>query len=656
MSRWGSMVVGLVAMGCAGGAGSVQAETPVDMPDVEVVADGMSRDFEVFSPSLNISMSSIDSDLINRQSAWNLTEALRYMPGVHTETRGRKLRELVSFRGQLYPYPTYAIDGLWLGKFDEAARWFPAAQLGEIEMVRSSAALRLGFSDLTGVINFRPARFSERTTLLETEVGSYDTFRASVTHGDRLARGDYMIGLNHHQSEGGPSGVNAAENVQSVIGRGSWRATDDLTMETVVFYLRGESEWPVPNDPDPGYDERRAAPEEYDPFEQYLIGLRGIHRQSDASSTEISAVFSERTGEYYSPEALSPLQRRGTDRDYDYNVNATQTLRLSPDNVFRVGLMYNRWKTPLGSHFFWNAPSDVHSFGAFAAQELTFDRLTLDWGARYSHNYNRIRSQRAFTMSGAIRGTDFAEREWGEPLAMGTAGAVYRLTEETGLYTHVAAGRAAPDADRRTLQGQPLADEMRWMGDAGVKWERADIGLVKLGGFVVYREDATTFDQEKRVPPVDGPLIAYYENADITHYGVEFESRTAPLAGIATIYLNATAMESREKRPDEASAGVNEVPEWIVNGGVYADHRAWDVNLFARAVGGYENNRFNSNGTMMSLGGYEDVNLTVGYTFDWGRGTRVYATVRNILDQDYSTVDGWRHYGTEYSAGVQQSF
>ncbi len=630
--------------------GGVSAKDRIDLPLVTVILEGRSTGLDILSPALEIATSTVDEELLNRQKPRNLAEALNFMPGVHVESRGRKLRELVSFRGQLYPYPTYSIDGLWLGKFDEAIRWFPAAQIGEIEIVRSTAALRMGFSDLTGVINIRPRRFEEQTTLLEGEYGSYNTVRTSVTHGDGGPRGDYMVGINHHRSSG-PSGANAAENVQNVIGRGSWDPTDRWRLEGILFYLHGTREWPVPNDPDPGYDARRANPEKYDPFEQYLFGFRASYRDGADVSTELSAVYSGRTGEYHAPSA-PPHRRRGTDRDYDYNVNAIQTFRLNPANKLRIGVNYNRWKTPTGSHFFWEAPSDVHSFAGLVIQELHRDRLVVDWGVRYRRDYYRIRSNRGFTVGGPIRGADVVEREWGGPQISGSAGAVYELTENIGVFAHAGAGRSEPEPDRVTFDGSSLRNETRWTGDAGIEFKGTGLGFVKLGAFLVYREDAVLFDREVGPPP----FAAYYENRDVAQYGLELEIRSAVLAGIATVYWNATMMDSRQRRPGSGWRTMTEVPNIIVTGGVYADYRAWDVNLFGRAVDNYQNNRFNADDRMMELGGYQDINLTVGYAIGAAKTIRLYATARNILDQKYSTVDGWRHFGTEYAVGIQHRF
>jgi len=643
----------------------------VQLENMTVTGAPPSRDLkaqpDLPSAALEIATSSIGYDQLRLQAPSTLAEAMRQLPGAHSEVRGRKIREFTSFRGQLYPYPSFALDGLWLGKFDEVTNWFPAAQIDTIEVVRSAGALRLGFSDLAGVVNVIPQRISERSTRLEAEFGSHGSINTALTHGDKLERGNYMIGVNHRQSQG-PEGRNAGSNVQSLVARGSWFLMDNLRLDSVLFYLQGSRQWPLPNDPDPGYDARRATPEKYDPFEQYLLGMKALYTHNDTAATEVAAVFSQRTGDYHSPHAANPAHRRGTDRDYDYNLSVIHTRELNCTNIVRFGAIYNRWKTAKGSHFFWNAPSDLHSVAGIFTHELHFDRLILDWGLRYARTYNQTRSLRGFTAAAVIRAPAALENQWSEPQLTLTTGATYALNLSTRLYAHLAIATSSPDPDKFAYSGKIAGivqpgraldkSETRSIGDIGVKFERQGLGMLKLGGFAVYRQDATMFEREVRdsAPAPVGPWLAFYEYRDVLQYGIELESRSAPLAGIATVYFNATLMNSRRKSSGQSWDNVREIPDWVINGGVYAKYGRWDANVFARAVAGYANNRFNANATVMDLGRYEDVNLTVGRMFGPNDSTRVYASVKNALDSRYSSVDGWRSYGVEYAVGLQHEF
>ena len=54
----------------------------------------------------------VTEQAINKQGAQNIIEAKNYVPGAIIETRGRQLKQFFSIRGQKYPYPDYAINGI----------------------------------------------------------------------------------------------------------------------------------------------------------------------------------------------------------------------------------------------------------------------------------------------------------------------------------------------------------------------------------------------------------------------------------------------------------------------------------------------------------------------------------------------------------------
>ena len=101
---------------------------------------------------------------IEKQGAVTLTDALKYVPGGWTETRGRKSKQFFSVRGQKYPYPDYSIDGVWQKEFEETAYVLSALDIESVEIVRSSNALVKGLSGLTGVIEVKTKK-PERETV-----------------------------------------------------------------------------------------------------------------------------------------------------------------------------------------------------------------------------------------------------------------------------------------------------------------------------------------------------------------------------------------------------------------------------------------------------------------------------------------------------------
>jgi hypothetical protein len=71
------------------------------------------------SPGLETATSVVGRKEIEQMHAYSVIDAMKYVPGAWTETRGRKVKSFFSVRGQRYPYPGYLIDGAWFREFHE---------------------------------------------------------------------------------------------------------------------------------------------------------------------------------------------------------------------------------------------------------------------------------------------------------------------------------------------------------------------------------------------------------------------------------------------------------------------------------------------------------------------------------------------------------
>ena len=187
-------VLVLVGVVCVGGERAVAAEGEVaEMRDIVVEASVLPRN-PVAAPlvepvGLGASMSTVGSNVISRMRPVTVTDALELAPGAWTETRGRKVKQFTSFRGQTYPYPDYALDGLWLREFHVLPYFFPSAELERIDVIRSSASLSKGNSGLAGVINLVPRRYEKRHTYLELEAGESETLNGYLSHYEPMEEG-----------------------------------------------------------------------------------------------------------------------------------------------------------------------------------------------------------------------------------------------------------------------------------------------------------------------------------------------------------------------------------------------------------------------------------------------------------------------------------
>jgi outer membrane receptor protein involved in Fe transport len=104
---------------------------------------------------------------------------MSYIPGGLTETRGRQVKQFFSVRGQKYPYPDYALNGIWQQEFEELPYFISASDIEKIEVVRSSAALLTGLSGIEGLINITTREYTSPETTLELEYGSFNSSHSS---------------------------------------------------------------------------------------------------------------------------------------------------------------------------------------------------------------------------------------------------------------------------------------------------------------------------------------------------------------------------------------------------------------------------------------------------------------------------------------------
>ncbi len=284
-----SLLAGLLLASLPNAADSVEK-----LPEVEVKANKEKNELLEFPKSasvgLEVAQSKVTRKDIEKQNARTLTDALDTAPGALTETRGRKVKQFTSFRGQIYPYPDYAINGVWQREFHEMPYVIPAAMVEEIDIMRSSGALMLGLSDIAGVINVKTRRFDESTTILDAEYGRFDSQKLSLTHGDKLERGWYTLGLSRWRTDG-PSNENATEEIHSFFFNGGIEL-NELTLEMNAFYIEGNRELRQGDHLASGSLQTRE--EEFDPFKYMSLSLRGIYRHTSDLTTEATAYATHR--------------------------------------------------------------------------------------------------------------------------------------------------------------------------------------------------------------------------------------------------------------------------------------------------------------------------------------------------------------------------
>jgi len=610
----------------------------IDLPPRDVIKRPMSE-----SPGLDTSFSVISADEISWLDATSIVDAMKYVPGGWTETRGRKVKQFFSVRGQRYPYPGYLIDGAWFREFHETNYFFSAANVQRIEILRSSAALLLSPGGMTGMINIIPRTYDQRETRIDAVYGRFNTWKTQVSHGDRLSEDfSYGVGLGYNHTAG-PDHLNARENMTNLYGRVVGRPWDDLEVSLSTYVLFGDRELRLAKPPASNNLQRRI--DSFDPIKMYYMVGKARYQPNDLTSTEVVVNYACRNRDGYRVG-----QADWTERDYEYGARIVQSQALSDANVLRAAAMYNHWVSPTGKRFYVGRRGDLQTIAGVLVDEHNFGRLKVNVGYRGAVTY--INDFGGFNIEGSAAGlrTIAVERDWEDPLHTVTAGASYEIVEGLALLGNAAWGQIASAPGMLNAALERPGTETRTKLDLGVKQVWENFGKVVVTGFYVVQDDAATLSGG--VITVGGEDYGLYQNVDKDNFGVEVEVKSKRLETGTQFFANATAMQTRRRNAGEWVKD-KEVPAYILGGGISQILGDFDLSLFAKHVSAYENQRFLPGGSApVGLADYVEVSGKVTYSFGPDGRHKVFAAVENICDRNYSTVVGYPHDGTLFKIGL----
>ncbi len=596
------------------------------------------------------SVSSVDRIQMEKQGAKTIVDALTFVPGGWVETRGRKVKQFVSVRGQKYPYPEYSVDGVIFREFHEVPYFFSTADVERVEVLRSSASLLQGFSGLAGVIDIVPRQYEERKTNWLAEYGSRNSYRVHVSHGQKIGDISYGLGLGGSRT-GGPEDRRGDENMLNLFGNFSWQVTPSLSMSTNFFHLQGKRELvqAVP----PAGNRFQNAVETFDPIQTSVLTFKTLYKPKDWASTQFTVGYSNRHNTFIAETQDSVTST--PDYDSEWNLNLIQSLALSNDNVLRIGANYNNWIAPYGKRFYVGKRTHLETASFSIVDEHSFGRLILDGGFRYQRTY--INEYGAFNIDGSggpFINVDPVTDTWDAPLLSGSFGATYFLTNHVALRGNFLTGSIEPRTGTLTVDLEEPETEHRTMVDAGVQLEKEKVGEFSLVGFYILQSDAIVLSGETE--EVNGRIMELYLNRDQDTAGVEFEFKSRPLYEKIHFLFNVTAMNPRARSDDESMERDIEKPRVILGAGVLGKQWNLDYNFFWKYVSGYESSRFASPPVPQPLGDFHTFNLTIGHPLGRYENTRVYLELTNLTDNEYSTVVGYPDYGRSFRVGIRQSF
>lgn len=601
------------------------------------------------SAGLAASTTIVESREIEKQGAQTVIDALEYVPGAWVETRGRKVKQFFSMRGQKYPYPEYAVDGALFREFYEMPYFFSSAEIERIEILRSGAAMLSGLSGLTGIVNIVPKTYTSPQTTWEFAYGSFDSYRSRLSHGGKAGDVSYSFGIDVPHTDG-PDKRNASENMSNVRAGLSWQITPTLSVKTNLFHIYGKRELTLARPPAAANLQQDYS--RFDPIKTTIASMTMKYTPKETMSTDVTLFYANRDDRYVTEASTGTTSTR--EWDYEFGMNVVQAVALTDDNILRAGLYYNRWRAPYGKRFYVGRKCDLETFSGALVDEHRIGRLTLDGGVRLSKTY--IHDYGGFNIDGSAKGFNKVAQitdEWEPADISASFGAAYYLTSNLSLHGNAVYGIVQPREGSLDTDGNEPENERRLMLDAGVKVTSSNVGEATITGFVTKQYDAIALSGTTQT--VNGRIMELYLNRDQDQIGLEVDARSRRLFGVASLFLNTTAMSPRADVNGDMKLD-KEKPRFITSGGVYAEYLRYDCNLFWKNVSSYESSRFGATTVPQPLGDFNTLNATAGVSMGKNGAARVYIEVMNIMDKRFSTVLGYPDFGRRWTAGVRRTF
>ena len=604
------------------------------------------------SAGLQSSESVISREEIDRQGAKTLVEAVQYVPGAWVESRGRKVKQFFSVRGQRYPYPDYAIAGIWQREFHELPYFFPAGDIEKIEVMRSSAALLSGLSGMNGVVNIIPRRMAPGEISLTSEYGSFDSYRVGAAAGGELGeRFQYTLSAGRPGTEG-PSGKHAAEGITHLRGSFYWNPTPNLSVTTHLMHLDGfrELERAIP----PAGANFQSTQEEYDPFRATLATLNALYSADGGATTDFTFNAAERNHIFRDKSSEPAVEI--PERDYEWSANLLQSIPFAENNVFRVGGLYNHWAAPNGKRFYVGRRCDLETWSAVLADEHSIGDLTIDAGLRWMRTY--INEYGAFNIDGSASGFQNVEpisNQWEPGILTFNIGASLKAGARLTFYGNLSRGGVKARSGELDINFETPQTETRTKLDLGMKHILHKRVNLTAAIFHEVQDDAIVLSGQTE--EVEGRILELYLNRDQDRTGLELEIRGLAFDGGVQLFGNFTAMRSRMDE-DGRMVRNREIPRFISSAGVYWTEDFLDLSLLWKHVSGYESTRFVSGKPPVPqpLGNYQNVDVICGISLGSRPVYRMYLELRNLADDHYSTVVGYPDYGRRYTVGLNAVF
>ena len=595
-------------------------------------------------------ISTVNVSQIRKQGATTVIDAMSYIPGGLIETRGRQVKQFFSVRGQKYPYPDYALNGIWQQEFEELPYFISASDIEKIEIVRSSAALLTGLSGIEGLINIKTREYDSPEASLEMEYGSFNNIHTHISGGNKIGRFAFAAGAGFDKTDG-PAGKHSKEAMGTLYSRFNWQLSEKLNVLGSLYFLDGKRELTIAEPPaDVRYINMI---QNFDPYWSVLSNVKMIYRPRTNVSSELQVFYS-----YRNPKFNDEVTSISTnEKDIEWGMNFMQSVSFTSSNTLRVGGLYDHWSAPNGKRFYTGKECNTETFSGVLVDEQRFGPITLDAGLRFTKTY--LIDYAAFNIQGEggpFKNVTPVHDIWDPATVQGSFGASFNSRGAFSVNFNSAVGQVKPREGTLDINLDVPKNETRLKLDLGFVKQLPNSGRVTLATFAVIQKNAIALSGTVYTDTAAGMIRELYVNRDQNQLGVELEIVSPRIFNLAEPFFNIAIMKSK-LRSDGDMIINRENPAVITSAGVSLDKKNFDLNVFCKYVSSFENARFApKDAGPQPLGDFFAIDLNGGYTLKGKMPVRLYLRVRNLTDKKYSTVVGYPDFGRMIYVGIRFNF
>lgn len=478
--------------------------TPADLPAMIVSAD--------FRPNAAqqtpVSLTQIDSDVIESRGAQHLDDVLNLAPNVNVSSgaaRGqyfqiRGIGERSQFSAPINPSVGLLIDGIDFSRTGGAATLF---DIESVEILRGPQGTKFGTNALAGVINMKSTEPTNELDMhFETGIAEYNTRNVGVAVGGPLVK-DTLLGrfsIYSHQSDGYMDndflGRDNVQNHDEVTARGhlKWLVNSDLTVDLNLLHINidnGYDAFTLDNSRNslsdmPGEDTQNTD----------AIALKTDYRVNSALQLQSNLTYVQSDLKYsYDADwsnvpafnGFEEFNRERENYSVEFKALSNEDGWIFGDTTeWAVGVYFLSQDEELDLNSdFGNLDNDYETKNTAVFGQLDThltDKLTLITGLRVEY------------FEADYKDTDGLNIDTSEPLFGGKLGLNYQLNDEHLAYTSLSRGYKSGGVNNNDALPESQREfdtEYMWSLETGLKssWLNGDL-ITNIAAFYSIRRDA----------------------------------------------------------------------------------------------------------------------------------------------------------------------